>query len=824
MHTIEINEPFDLAFRFITETQEAVFLTGKAGTGKTTFLKYLKEHTTKNMVVAAPTGVAAINAGGVTLHSLFQLPFHPFLPTGAGRRELLARLRFGKQKQHLFRKLELLVIDEISMVRCDVLDAIDAILRSIRRNHEQPFGGVQLVCIGDLYQLPPVAQQQEWQLLQEFYSSPYFFDSKAVQEQQPLLIELTTIYRQKEEVFVRLLNRVRNNEMTAEDFEELHQRFNPGFRPPPGETFITLTSHNAQADRINNRELQQLHTVLHTYTATVQGDFAENNYPAEFELRLKEGAQVMFLKNDPVGKQYFNGKIGVVESLSTDGISVRCSDGTVQVKKDTWDSIRYTLNRQTEQLEEEVLGSFEQYPLRLAWAVTIHKSQGLTFDNVVIDAAAAFSSGQVYVALSRCTRLEGIVLLSRIPPTALISNDQVVQGQKTLTPKGSLAERFAGARQLFTQQLFDDLFGMQEPERLFRMLKEQCRSNTDQLKEAGKDWLVHWERQLLSLVEVGHKFLAQVAPLLKQQPIEANSNLQKRITDASDYFLAQAETLEAFLRKHPFSTEHKEAAEMIDERLQELAQELHRWKYLLRFCGEPFTVTGYLRHKLQYQAPRLTGITAYAIRQSATPVSGTAHPELYRVLRAWRDATCQEQNLPVFYVAKNETLLEICSYLPLSKEDLLRIKGMGTAKVEKWGPELLDIISDYCAEHQLQSQMHAYQGAPKRERKPRAAAERVASHLLTYEQLQQGKSPEHIANDRNLTLNTVESHIMRLIQSGFLPTDDYVPDPERKRKIEAVIKEYPDANLTDWKSRLADDVRYFDIKLVAWLLEQEGVQ
>ena len=302
INSIERNEIFDLAYRFVTETSENIFLTGKAGTGKTTFLKYLKENCSKNIVVAAPTGVAAINAGGVTLHSLFQLPFHPFLPTKNNKDELLAKIRFNKQRQQLLRKMELLVIDEISMVRCDIMDAIDTILKSVRRKHDIPFGGVQLLCIGDLYQLPPVAQRHEWNILQEYYSSPFFFDSNIIKEQMPLLIELNKIYRQKEDSFVALLNKVRNNNMKTDDFEDLHLRYNPAFRPSLEEKYITLTSHNNQADQINSRELQKLIAPSYIYNAIIEDDFPENTYPAEGSLVLKAGAQVMFLKNDVIRK------------------------------------------------------------------------------------------------------------------------------------------------------------------------------------------------------------------------------------------------------------------------------------------------------------------------------------------------------------------------------------------------------------------------------------------------------------------------------------------------------------------------------------------
>ncbi|MEO6819545.1 MAG: AAA family ATPase, partial [Ginsengibacter sp.] len=495
MNPIERNEIFDLAFRFVTETNENIFLTGNAGTGKTTFLKFLKDNCAKNMVVAAPTGVAAINAGGVTLHSLFQLPFHPFLPTNSHKDELLGKMKFNRQRQQLLRKMELLVIDEISMVRCDTMDAIDTILKSVRRRHDLPFGGVQMLFIGDLFQLPPVAKHDEWRILQEYYSSPFFFDSMAIKQQLPLLIELTTIYRQKENSFVNLLNKVRNNHMTKDDFEDLHMRYKPDFRPGLEEKYITLTSHNNQAEQINHRELQKISSNPFSYEAIIEDDFPENSYPAEGLLILKTDSQVMFLKNDVISKRYFNGKIGVVKSLTRDEIIVDCDGEDIRVEQETWENTRYSLDREGK-LDQERLGSFTQFPLRLAWAITIHKSQGLTFEKVMIDAGNAFSSGQVYVALSRCTSLDGIVLLTKIPAAAIYSNENVTKGQQALTTKGSLAQRFAGARQVYTQQILEDIFSFNELDTLANQLSVEVSRNLDKLNKTALDWAVNLKKSV----------------------------------------------------------------------------------------------------------------------------------------------------------------------------------------------------------------------------------------------------------------------------------------------------------------------------------------
>ncbi len=817
---VERNELFDLAFRFITETREPVFLTGKAGTGKTTFLKYLREHTTKNMLVAAPTGVAAINAGGVTLHSLFQLPFHPSIPSAQGKTELLSKLRFGRQKQQLLRKVEVLVIDEISMVRCDVLDAIDAILRSVRREYAEPFGGVQLVCIGDLYQLPPVAQQQEWTLLQEYYNSPFFFDSHAVKEQQPLLIELNKIYRQKEETFVQLLNKVRNNEMDATDFELLHKRFVPGFQSSPEEQFITLTTHNYQADQINQRELNKLLAPAFTYNAEIEGEFPENSYPAEAALILKAGAQVMFLKNDSVERKYFNGKIGVITSLTDTSILVQCEDGAIEVRKEQWQNIRYSLNRTTQVLEEEVLGTFEQYPLRLAWAVTIHKSQGLTFDKVMIDAAAAFSSGQVYVALSRCTSLNGIVLLSRIPPTALISNQAVLDGQKKLEPRNSLAERFSGARQLFTQQLLEEVFGLNETDQLSARLLKQLQSNRSFLNADALDWLQNWRQEVATIRSIANKFLGLTQQLLKEESVaENNSVLQERITAAARHFLPLIQQAHKSLLQHPVATEHKEVSVPVDEMLQDLSLELVHTTYLLQYCSKSFDVPGFLRHKLQMPSPKQT-VSCYASKRQTTEGSSVDHPELYQLLRHWRDAYCEEHNQPIYMVANGETLKQMAHYLPRTPEDLMKIKGVGEAKVKKWGAEILELVQDYCTEHDIAATEIPLLHGGKKEKKTAGKTKGPSTSEQTLLLLQEGKDIRAIAASRNLAISTIEGHILELVKAGKTDAGLFISETVLN-KILHHMQANPESTLTETKERIEMDCSFFELRLAALIHQQQ---
>jgi energy-coupling factor transporter ATP-binding protein EcfA2 len=440
-----INDVFLLAEAFITQTSKCVFLTGKAGTGKTTFLRHVKSITTKNTVVVAPTGVAAVHAGGTTIHSFFQLPFSPFVPEvlqgqhGASdwsdRYQLIRDLRIESEKRHLFKSLDLLIIDEVSMMRCDVLDAIDTVLRHFRKREDIPFGGVQVLLIGDLFQLPPIIQDNEWAILSKYYKSPFFFHARVISEACPVYLELKTIYRQSDSAFIDILNRIRNNEVTNDDLEFLNKRYQPGFEPAASTGYVTLTTHNHTAEQINVRALENLPGETYKFTGTIEGDFSDRSFPTDKILQLKVGAQVMFIKNDMERvRRYYNGKIGVVTSIDHDSIFVSFPGeyDMLEVQKETWRNVRYTYQHSSGRIEEEVLGTFTQYAIRLAWAVTIHKSQGLTFDKVIIDAHRSFAPGQVYVAFSRCTSLDGIVMLSPLKRSSIMTDPEVIAFSKSV--------------------------------------------------------------------------------------------------------------------------------------------------------------------------------------------------------------------------------------------------------------------------------------------------------------------------------------------------------------------------------------------------------
>jgi len=422
------NKVFNIATDIVCNTSQSVFLTGKAGTGKTTFLHYVCNHTDKNVIVAAPTGVAAINAGGVTLHSLLQLPFEPFTPNFEGKKKLDYHFKLRRSKIEMLRELDLLIIDEVSMLRADILDAIDYMLRRYR-NNQKPFGGVQMLFIGDMFQLPPVVQASEWDSLKHYYPSPFFFHAQVLENFPLNYIELKTIYRQQDQQFIDILNRIRNNCSTSHDLQVLNQRYNPSFRLPEQDRYIVLCTHNYKADRINNEELSRLTTNRFVFKGEIKGDFSENSLPTDHDLILKEGAQVMFVKNDAgESRRYYNGKLATISRLQADKIEVCFENGQLmELEQEIWSNVRYTLNEESGEIKEEELGSFVQYPIRLAWAITIHKSQGLTFDRLVIDAGQAFAAGQVYVALSRCTTLDGIVLYSPITPQSISTDPFAIE-------------------------------------------------------------------------------------------------------------------------------------------------------------------------------------------------------------------------------------------------------------------------------------------------------------------------------------------------------------------------------------------------------------
>jgi hypothetical protein len=785
---------YQLAKEFALFTNRSVFLTGKAGTGKTTFLRKLKNETKKQIAIVAPTGVAAINAGGTTMHSFFQLPFTPFLPTPQGRKNLIEKMKMQGSRRKVLQELELLIIDEISMVRADVLDSVDTILRHVRYRLNEPFGGVQVIFIGDMFQLSPVTTDDEWRILSQYYQSPYFFHSQVVLQQQPVYIELDKIFRQTNGDFIRVLNEVRNNCLSNEGLSLLQSRYNPLFVPPATDTYITLTTHNYKADRINAEELGKLKGKIVRFDATIQGDFPEKSFPTEKILELKIGAKVMFIKNDmETPRRFYNGKIGVIESFDDDFISIKCPDDTeaIELSRMVWENVRYSTNEKTKQIDEEVIGKFTQFPLRLAWAITIHKSQGLTFEKAVIDAGDAFAAGQVYVALSRCRSLDGMVLWSKINPFSIENDRQIVEHERNKLPVETLEIQLNESRNQFRayvlSQLFDFRTAIGHSSRLLRDVEAVQSSFNDETIPYLKDVL----RQAQLLQEIADKFQRQLQIIFTTSSVDEDY-LHERLTAAVDFFGTKIETLMEMLRQSPATTDSRENARDYNDQLRSnfsfLAQKLHVFKTL----RHPFSVEDYFLLKNTFLLPDFT-VNSYA-KTTSTKTLVSRNQKLYYQLIALRNKLCEPDDLPIYIVAGTKTLVEMADYLPQNEKDLLQIHGFGPAKVEKYGKSFIELITVYCKENKLETCMSekATTKHDKKEKKEKEIKEKVKKEKkpsgetfrITLELFNAGKTIHEIAEERGLAFSTIASHLSRYVNMGQLDINTFISEEKRNKALE----------------------------------------
>lgn len=706
-----MNAELALAWDFIVNTGANLFLTGKAGTGKTTFLRKLKEQNPKRMVVLAPTGIAAVNAGGMTIHSFFQLPFAPYIPESSFSRgaDTKYSYRFGKNKTDLIRSLDLLVIDEISMVRADLLDAVDNVLRRYR-DRSRPFGGVQMLLIGDLQQLSPVARDEEWQLLSEYYDSPYFFSSQALRRSEFCTIELRTVYRQNDARFLDILNRIRENRCDAATLRALNSRFQPGFIP--GEGCIRLVTHNWQAQRINSEELDKLPGETFTFSAETEGKFPETSFPTDRELTLKRGAQVMFVKNDSSGAhRYFNGMLGEVTELSSDGIEVRCQDSgeTFELRQEEWTNARYELDKQTKEIREAIDGVFRQYPLKLAWAITVHKSQGLTFDRAVIDVSGSFTHGQTYVALSRCRTLEGLVLSAPLTRQSLIYDKAVDSFTRHARQTVPDENRLRSLQKAYFLQQLSDLFGFESVrrsmERYVRLADETFAELYPSQVGAYRDARSKFADEI---TEVARKFSHQYTRLVGSAADYAiDETLQSRINSGAAYFKEKVEALLETFGDALTDSDNKETMKKLREYSSDLLERLRVKAALLEFVGtEGFSAAGYLRQKAAVtfdggkSAAKARPEEAKAGKSGKVQVpADILHPELYRRLISFRNEEAASLGVPVYLVIHQKAVLGIANLLPADRHALAAIPWLGRKTVEKYGDRLLEIVGEYLRQY-----------------------------------------------------------------------------------------------------------------------------
>jgi len=816
------NPQLDLAFDFIQYTGQNLFLTGKAGTGKTTFLKNLKLRSPKRMVVVAPTGVAAINAGGVTIHSFFQLSFGPQIPMDPDRNQIPVKTvgsnsaasvkRFSKEKINIMRSLDLLVIDEISMVRADVLDAIDDVLRRYR-NRYKPFGGVQLLMIGDLQQLAPIVKDDEWEILKAYYDNSFFFSSRALKQSTFKGIELTHIFRQSDQHFIDLLNKVRNNHLDTATLQELNRRYQPGFNPEESEGYITLTTHNYQSQQINGSKLSQLKTTASRFTAEVSGEFSEYSYPTDFELELKIGAQVMFVKNDPTpAKRFFNGKIGKITDMDGDHIEVNCPDekDAIHVERLVWENTKYTLNESTQEIEEEVIGTFSQFPLKLAWAITIHKSQGLTFEKAIIDARASFAHGQVYVALSRCKTFEGLVLSTPIAIHSVKNDSTVGQFSEEVEQNQPGQTELEQARKEYLQQLLNELFDFRPALRQIQYLQRLWEEHGAQLLGSLNFVLRGMLSPLQSeMIEVAGRFENQVRQLVAAGPNpEENEQLQERIRKAAVFFSTKLEmVLEQPLSEATFESDNKAVRKSFNEAVDKLTREIRIKRVCLNLCREGFHTKSYLetRSKAAIEVEE----TTRSRKRGDTKVDFSVNGDFYTQLKCWREEKAELLQVEVARVLAQKTLLEIVQTLPVTGKELKEVKGMGGVRMKQFGREILEMILAYREKHGMEIPVEAEKEAE------RAGMD---SKQISYEFFRNGLTIPEIARGRQMAVSTIESHLLGFVGTGQIDIHRLV-EPRKLKAIEECMELNNFRQLGDLKAKLGDAYSYSEIRFVLKYLE-----
>ncbi|XOV66146.1 MAG: helix-turn-helix domain-containing protein [Fluviicola sp.] len=749
----QFNQIAEFTERFINQTNRSIFLTGKAGTGKTTFLRHLVKTTHKQTVIVAPTGIAALNAGGVTIHSFFQLPFGSFIPEfGAGtatdslkiesKSTLLHQFKMNKARRTMFRNLELLVIDEVSMLRADLLDAMDWTLRNVRKNNA-PFGGVQVLFIGDLLQLPPVVKQQEWRHLSKYYSGMYFFHAKVIAEMPPLYVELEKVYRQEDPHFLRILNNLRKNEITDQDIETLNTHVQKGFKPEEEEGFITLTTHNREADSINRRALDALETNSRSFDAEVTGKFPEYLYPIEEKLELKIGAQVMFVKNDlSAEKLFYNGKMGRVVALDHDEIKVEFPEEkkTITVEPYEWENIKYTYNDSSAEMESETLGTFVQYPLRLAWAITVHKSQGLTFDKAVLDISNVFAPGQAYVALSRLRSLDGLVLLQPMRKNGLTTDTQIKEYASTKVSTDVLDQQLEQSTAVYLYEQLIQAFDWLDMVNAWQSHEKSYKEHgSKSMKGKNRSWVTQQAQVLSTTLDASRKFRNQLSQLFSKLPVDYDHTFE-RVSAAYNYFY---KTLDGVLYSNL-------------KKIAELQQKSNTKNYAEELLDLDLMLTD----------------TIIRLKKSLA------------LVQAIRDGKTLDQSITKTPDIKNYKVAKI---------ELVKSELMANKSTLDFDTVTFDLKT--------------------KDRKKPEKKKKKSTYEATRELIQAGKTIEDVAKERQLSVGTISTHCARLIQQEKIELRDVMDKEKRNALYDLFEDHYEGGSLTPLKEQVGDQYTWDELKL-----------
>lgn len=687
-----------LILDFLKSTNQSIFLTGKAGTGKTTLLRHIRETTRKNYAVVAPTAVAAINAGGVTLHSFFQIPFGPIIPN-----QSVEPIKYSSEKIKLLKCLELLIVDEISMVRADILDFIDSALKSVKSS-QLPFGGVQVLMIGDLYQLSPIAHDA-WHILKAYYNSPYFFDSLVIRSNPLTTFQLDKVYRQSDPTFLEILNGIRENNLSSDLLLELNKRNDVNLAEIQKEDYITLTTHNNLVTQINQEYLEKLDGVLNQFGAKITGDFPKDAYPVDEVLELKVGARVMFLKNDSSGKKlYYNGKAAVITEITNDGIKVKFNDEHTEltVEREEWQNIKYNLNPDDNKITELNTGSFSQYPFKLAWAITVHKSQGLTFDKAIVDVSSSFTHGQAYVALSRCRSLEGLILKEPITADNIITDERVIRFTNEAVVSKPDAIALARASKNYEWTLVYDLLDFTAIQKNWLVLKKSSFGNNP--GNTAFHEIIDKINKVLEeeIIGIAGRFIKkELTVLTKNKAVKEEVEFIGRLSKASKYFIPKLELVLTEADKfNELNIYMDEKAEKILNRISNLINDLTLKLSLFKLSWDGFNVSEYTKayHKAgsKYE-PVQTGRKPKVVIEPKEISNVQLFNELLRV----RKVISEKRNVPEHNVLSEQAILLIATKLPKTTDQLAAIKGVGIGNAVEIGSEILKSVNGYLGTSEL---------------------------------------------------------------------------------------------------------------------------